>query len=227
MRLLTGLFLIGLLACDNPKDKLGQESNSLSGRELADKKLLDEIIKSTDLKGALDRFQFPFGDSLRTNSNQFIFLAENTWDTSFVLMLERRADIIKAVYYETTPNYHLNTPYMDDEIELTYFDGFSFKIDTTKWNLIVAESNKLLQMKDSLKVVGQLDGSFYLLSHNSTIKLCCDPYNPNLQDKFKSLQLLIRANLMRDVYRRKLDIGQQADRDIKKEKERERTGAQQ
>jgi hypothetical protein len=119
----------------------------------------------------------------------------------------------------------LNNEFIDDEIELTYFDGFSFKMDTSKWTLVINESNKLLGQKDSINSVGQVDGSSYLLSNDTKTKICCDPYNPNLVDRFKNLESLIKSELMRDIYKRRLDIGQQADRDLKKEEKR--TGAQQ
>ncbi len=226
MRLLIGLIIVGLISCDAATEKSKEDDFPLSGQELAFKKEIDEIIKNTDLTGALDRFHLSFGDSLKTSVNQFIFLAQNTFDTSFVLMLERRPEMVKAVYYQTIPLYHFNTPYLDDEIDLTYFDGFSFKTDTATWNLIINESKKLLKLKDSIEFVGQVDGSSYMLSYNSEIKLCRDPYNTNLGDQFKGLESLIKSKLMRDVYKRKVDIRQQAGRGFKKQQEKERAGTQ-
>ena len=212
-KILVMLSCVLLIAC-------GKNNNSdLPAANQRKQTELEEILQYTNLKHALDRFHLPFGDSLKTSGNQFIFSSTNTWDTSFVLMLERRPESVSAVYYQTTPKFHLNTPYMDDEVKLTYFDGFSFITDTTKWDLIIKACNRLLEPKDSLKIVGQVDGSYYILAHNSRIKLCADPYNTNMRNQFREFDLYIRKTLMRDIYKRKLDIGQQADRDIKKEKE--------
>jgi hypothetical protein len=168
----------------------------------------------------LETFTLPHDRSLYTDETSFIFIKNSSWDTSFVLTLKKYPTQIRAVYYQTIPDYHRTlTDYFDKDHTL-YFDGFSFDIDTTTWNAMVTESMKLRYSIDTLQSGACQDGTNYILSHASNLKYgFCG--NKEHIDDFRKYEDYLRQKLLNDVYRRKLNLNERADKEMREEKLRD------
>jgi hypothetical protein len=201
MRIVLLTFLVLLFACDAKKE----------GRDDASGRTFYHLLET---------FSLPHERSLNADENSFVFIKSSTWDTSFVLTLKKYPEQIRAVYYETIPHYHRTlTDYFDKDHTL-YFDGFSFDVDTTTWNAIVAESIKLRYSTDTLKSGACLDGTNYILSHASNLKYgFCGDKEP--LDDFRKYEGYLKQKLLNDVYERKLNIGERADKEMQEEKLKE------
>jgi hypothetical protein len=105
------------------------------------------------------------------NENALFFCHQQVFDTSFLVHLQKENGTVHGVLYEVLPTYHrdVNT-FAEEEEELLFFEGYSFKIDTAKWNSIKKMANALLlQERDS----GQnykscYDCPLYFVLHDST-----------------------------------------------------------
>jgi hypothetical protein len=201
MRIVLLSCLVLLFACDTTKDS----RDDASGKPFYH---------------LLETFSLPHGRGLSVDENSFIFIKSSTWDTSFVLTLKKYPEQIRAVYYETIPHYHRTlTDYFDKDHTL-YFDGFSFNVDTVTWNAMVAESTKLRYSTDTLKSGACVDGTNYILSHASNVKYgFCGDKEP--LDDFRKYESYLRQKLLNDVYRRKRNIGERADKEMQEEKLKE------
>ena len=76
---------------------------------------------------------------------------------------------MNGVFYEALPEYHRNDEdYADAKASLLFFDGYSFKVDSAKWEQIINNArNKILIHEDTLsKNEACADCPFYFLSHN-------------------------------------------------------------
>lgn len=137
-----------------------------------------------------------------------------------MLTLKKYPDQIRAVYYETVPHYHRTLTDYFDKNRTLYFDGFSFDVDTATWNAIVAESTQLRYSTDTLKYGACMDGTNYILSHASNVKYgFCGDKEP--LDDFRKYEGYLRRKLLNDVYKRRLNIGERADKEMQEEKLKE------
>jgi hypothetical protein len=142
-------------------------------------------------------------DNLDTDENRFIFSADHTGDTSFVLVLEKEPLAIKATYYELLP-YRESNDHAGSSSQLLSFETFNFTIDALKWKSIIQKSAPLLETGYSIRYTEQREGSRFSVAHNSKLKLCNDLSNVNQLAAFQELERHIKKVLWRDFFQRKL-----------------------
>ena len=142
-------------------------------------------------------------DNLNTDENLFIFSADNTGDTSFVLVLEKEPLTIKATYYELLP-YHESNDHAGSSSQLLSFEAVNFTIDALKWKSIIQKSTSLLETSYSIRYTEQRAGTRFSVAHDSKLKLCNDLSNANQLEAFQELERHIKKVLWRDLFQRKL-----------------------
>lgn len=113
------------------------------------------------------RFGLPYSD-LTIDSNSLIFYSMRNFDTSFLVHFKKQDTGISGVYYEVLPTYHRNQKdYRSQESKLLFFEGFTFRIDTIKWQAIKRKLTfNLLQQDSSLAIKSCTDCPKFLLAYN-------------------------------------------------------------
>jgi hypothetical protein len=142
-------------------------------------------------------------DDLITDENLFIFSADNTGDTSFVIVLKKERSTISATYYELLPHQESNE-HAGRSSQLLNFEGLHFTIPASKWKSIIQKSAPLLESTYSIPYKEQRDGSKFTLAHNSKVKFCNDLSNVMMAAAFRELEDHIKDVLGKDIFQKKL-----------------------
>lgn len=158
---LWGIILLGLVACKD-KEKPAIDLSSSNNQ-----------IKDSAINLVLKKFSLPYLDNLKLDSNSLIFYGDRSFDTSFLIHLEKRDGEIDGTYYEVLPDYHRNlydvrTP----SNQILYFEGYGFKLDLTKWGTVKNKVKELLSVDTSNRVNrGCCDGGEYGLYYDGSKKI--------------------------------------------------------
>jgi hypothetical protein len=121
----------------------------------------------------IEKYSLPFDKSGEIDSSDFYFSYSGFYDTSFLLHLYKEDTSITGTLYEILPNYHRSDDdYSDEQSKLLFFEGYSFKIDSAVWNVII--SNARNEFSENVDTPGKNeacnDCPFYLITYDLKIK---------------------------------------------------------
>ncbi|MBX3257338.1 MAG: hypothetical protein KF862_24650 [Chitinophagaceae bacterium] len=130
------IFLLFVSSCKNDK---GPENIKTTGNE--------ELLQ---MDWFIRKFSLPYDRNLVVDSNTLIFYKSKYFDTSYLINIQKRDTAIYGVYYEVLPEYHKSVDhYLDQNMKLIYFQGYSFQISDSSWNLITSEISPAMTANDS------------------------------------------------------------------------------
>lgn len=156
---LATVLVIGCICCTHPKKPTGiaenvmKESNSIPER----------------WKSEIDKFSIRL-DSKMPDENELLFLCSRVFDTSYLIHLRKERDRTIGTFYEILPTYHRNiNDFADENDQLLFFEGYSFKIDSARWAKVAEIANKIVNKKvDTVpKYTSCIECPSYYLMHNS------------------------------------------------------------
>lgn len=166
------VIVVLFVACDDKKGKLN-DSVPFSNE------------KVIGLDTNITKFTLGYPENLRLDSNSLIFYCIRSFGTSVLVHLQKNATGVRGVFYELLPTYHQSlNDFADDKNQLLFFQGYSFKIDSTIWRNIKRKANLLLLMEDTVsQKLKYVDGSHYALYHNLKARFG-DSNQENLYEDF-------------------------------------------
>jgi hypothetical protein len=105
------------------------------------------------LSSYIEKFELPYDQHTGADSNTLFFYYSGRFDTSFLVHLHKEDTTVTGVLYEILPAYHKDDDdYADRKSSLLFFEGYSFKIDASKWEYLISNArNKLLIEKNMPK----------------------------------------------------------------------------
>ncbi|WP_143081159.1 hypothetical protein [Chitinophaga rupis] len=126
------------------------------------------------LRPKIEKFSITTSENL-PDSNELVFFYEQRFDTSFLVHFKRAKEEVRGVVYQVAMPYHRDEiDLTNDRESLAFFEGYSFKIDSIRWQAITKEADIILTKKIVLeKNNGCFDSPFYFLIFNSKIR-CSD-----------------------------------------------------
>ena len=155
------------------------------------------------------KFCLPYPTDLRLNGNSMIFYGARTFDTSFLIHIVKGSSEIDGVYYELLPTYHrnINAFATTTGSELLFFEGYSFVLDSAKWEVIKNMIKKIQQGDTgSQKSKGEYtDGETYGLYYDSMkmIKRNGDNIIP-----YQSFYKFLKDSFLEDFIRKRKPVMQ-------------------
>jgi len=138
-----------------------------------------------------------------------IFYGARTFDTSFLIHIVKGSSEIDGVYYELLPTYHrnINAFATTTGSELLFFEGYSFVLDSAKWEVIKNMIKKIQQGDTgSQKSKGEYtDGETYGLYYDSMkmIKRNGDNIIP-----YQSFYKFLKDSFLEDFIRKRKPVMQ-------------------
>lgn len=119
-------------------------------------------------KLVLQTFALPFSEQMKFDSNSLVFYCSRTYDTSSLIHMERKGNLLRGVYYKVLPEYHrFLTDYHDSVSKIIYFEGYSFNMDSVTWKSVTDQANTVFLDKPNLnKNEKYTDGATYALYYN-------------------------------------------------------------
>ena len=96
-------------------------------------------------------------------------MAIDPFDTSFLIHLKREPKTITGMYYEVIPIYHNEFKnFAVPENKLLFYEGYSFMLESSEWQEIEDQVDKLLSEKAPFDInVGCMDCELYGLHHSN------------------------------------------------------------
>ncbi len=149
------------------------------------------------------KFGLPYSEDYRLDSNSLVFYGTRTFDTSFLIELKQTASKVNGVYYEVLHTYHNNVnDFSIEENQLLFFEGYSFTLDTAKWEKIRALAQKMLTIDTSIySNNGCRDCPEYVLCYNLKI----GKSNKENQTKYDTFYIFLKDLFLENfIQRRKL-----------------------
>lgn len=130
--------------------------------------ILNDKYKDSSFNSIIKKFGLPYQGNFRLDSNSLIFYGTRNFDTSFLIHLKQGVAGINGVYYEVLPTYHNNVnDFVIPEKGLLFFEGYSFILDSIKWEILKSKAEKMLVSDTSFKSnKGCRDCEEYVLCYN-------------------------------------------------------------
>lgn len=124
----------------------------------------DSLINSQ-----LKKFALPYPENFKSDSNTLIFYGSRPLDTSFLIQINKGLQEINGVYYEIIPANHNDlSDFADPEKKLLFFEGYSFTLDSSKWEKLEGDAEKLLMDNSTFNVnSGCMDCEVYGLYYGA------------------------------------------------------------
>ena len=146
----------------------------------------------------LQKFGVMNSESLINDSNVLMLYGAKPFDTSFLIHLEGGTHVTTGTYYEILPSYHNNVnDFAIEENKLLYFDGYSFSLDSTKWEAIKTKTRELFASdEDSKERKACRDCSEYWVVFNSKIKKSNFQNSETYQSYYNFLKRLFLQNFI-------------------------------
>jgi hypothetical protein len=152
------LVLLSIVGCNGQNN-----NNNLSKNK-------EKVTANIKLNSTLSKFFLVSGDNTITDKSSLIFYKLKSFDTSFVVKLQKNNREIFGVYYEVLPSYHRDVEdYFTEDDKVLYFDGYSFKLDTASWNKMVNQAEQLLSSDSSLTNKACFDCASYFLAYDNRV----------------------------------------------------------
>lgn len=184
------MMIFFLVSCDRSNRKnlnTGAKSDSLS---------LPLITR-------VERFSLPFSKEI-PDSNGLFFYFSQRFDTSFFVHLERQSIGIRGVLYEITPSYHRDDKdFADSASQLLFFDGYSFAIDSIRWdNMVKKASGIFVDGHEPSKTEVCLDCPYYFLAYNRKVT---DSYEKG-RPIFEAFAQFLKDSLLNQYIRKRQPV---------------------
>ena len=131
----------------------------------------------------IEKFSIPFSREM-PDSNALFFCDLEVFDTSFLVHFRKENNTVNGVFYEVLPAYHLGVEnFADEKDQLLFFEGYSFKIDTSRWANIVKQANVLLKLEKDTgqKYRGCFDCAPDFLMHDSKMAVVFGKHRENFE----------------------------------------------
>ncbi len=121
------------------------------------------------LNSVLRLFAVPYSENLTLDSNSIIFYGSRPLDTSFLIHLKREPKAITGMYYEVDPFYHNDfTNFAVPESKLLFYEGYSFTLESSRWQEIKDQADKLLSENAPFDInIACMDCAQYGLHHGN------------------------------------------------------------
>lgn len=173
-----------LSSCDSKnKEKQAEKSKANSSRM--------EVFEFP-----IKKFSLPYDESFSSDSNSLIYLKQVPFDTSYLLHIVKQGSQIPGICYVVLPTFHRDLEdFYDEESQLLFFDGLSFKLDAMQWEMIKQKTNHLISnLPDTIKSSSPcFDCPTYSVIFNSKKRVTG---NSNQRDNFKEYDTFIRDSVI-------------------------------
>jgi len=193
-KLLLVITVISLFSCQQKIDKGNIAASKTSADSLAEYLL--------PLKAG--KFFIPNRISM-PDSNELYFYYAQRFDTSLLVHLKIEKGKMRGVVYQVARPYNTNRESLEEEDDnndnLQFFEGYSFRIDSSRWTSIALEAERILAPTDSTsKEFSPFDAPYYFLAYNSKIKSNMTELD---QQRLSGFAEYLRNNLLNQCMARK------------------------
>jgi hypothetical protein len=141
------------------------------------------------------------------DSNELYFYYAQRFDTSLLVHLRIEKGKVRGVVYQVALPYNTNREGLEDEDEdddndnLQFFEGYSFRIDSSRWKNIAHEAECVLMPADSIsREFTPFDAPYYLLAYNSKMKSNMTELD---QQRLSGFADYLRSNLLNQCMAKK------------------------
>jgi hypothetical protein len=101
----------------------------------------------------MQQFTLPYPENFEFDSNTLVFYGSRPFDTSFLIHLRNGERGITGVYYEVIPTYHTEiNNFATPKNKLLFFEGYSFVLESSKWQKIKTRADDLLKSNSAFNV---------------------------------------------------------------------------
>ncbi|HOA37629.1 MAG TPA: hypothetical protein PLQ32_02870 [Flavihumibacter sp.] len=152
----------------------------------------------------IKKFYPTYSGDRSADSNSLIFYGERPFDTSFLLHIKKDIDKVNGTYFEVLPEYHrFLKDVRSSEMQILFFEGYSFIFDSAMWEKIIIRSEKLLPTDTSLKSNPLVrDESHYALILNSRVRKS----NFNTSVQYEEFYKFLKDSLLSDLVNKRIPI---------------------
>ena len=145
--------------------------------------------EDSTLSFAMKKFGLPYqGKNYKSDSNSLVFYCLRSFDSSFLINIRQEASGINGAYYVEMPSYYNKNDFGAEENYLLFFEGYSFTLDSAKWQIVKRKTVELLSDTSFKNSPGCRDCKEYGLSHNFKSKIDngvkYEPYYEFLKELF-------------------------------------------
>lgn len=185
-RLVLTIFIVSWLlgSCDSKHDE--KKSENLQS-ENSHMEIFDFPIK---------KFSLPYDISLKGDSNSLIYLKQVPFDTSYLLHIVKQDSQIRGICYVVLPTQHRDLEdFHDQEHQLLFFDGLSFRMNNKQWEAIKKQTSQLISsLPDTTKNSSPcFDCSTFSIMFNKNKRVAS---NSKQRLSFKEYDVFIRDSLL-------------------------------
>lgn len=93
----------------------------------------------------MNKFGLPQQQINRPDSNTLVFYCLRSFDSSFLIQLRQAPNGINGAYYVEMPSYYDVNDRGAEENQLLFFEGYTFTIDSEKWQIIKDKAEEFLR----------------------------------------------------------------------------------
>lgn len=142
----------------------------------------------------MQSFSLPYSENIGSDSGLLIFYCSRAYDTSSLIEIKRKKNLIRGVNYEILQEYHrFITDYADTSSKLIFFEGYSFIIDSAAWKSVVDQAKVILQERKGVnKNLKYTDGGTYALYYNGQSR----HGNSNDEATFEKFDTLLKEQFL-------------------------------
>lgn len=170
------LLMIALISCQPQVPAKSNERKKAS---------IDSVFYYMKTKAEL--FSMPF-ESIAADSNELIFCYSHRFDTSMLVHIKKRKrDIYGIVYQVALPYYQMESELNEPLPNPQYFEGFSFYVDSSQWQLLTKTADSILSIKTSYEANVPYDNPGYALAFNSKSRWNISRKDDQMMKEFSTL----------------------------------------
>jgi len=151
----------------------------------------------------LKKFSLPYDISLKGDSNSLIYFKQVPFDTSYLLHIVKQDSQIRGICYIVLPTQHRDLEdFYDQEHQLLFFDGLSFRMSSKEWETIKKQTSQLVSnLPDTIKSNSPcFDCPTFYIMFNKHKK---GASNSEQQLSFKEYDVFIRDSLLYRFFTKK------------------------
>ncbi|HYM93330.1 MAG TPA: hypothetical protein VET23_04270 [Chitinophagaceae bacterium] len=127
--------------------------------------------EDSTLSFVMKKFGLPQLQSDRSDSNTLVFYCLRSFDSSFLIHLRQEPNGINGAYYVEMPSYYNVNDSGAKENQLLFFEGYSFTLDSAKWQIVKDKAEELLRDTIFKNSPGCRDCKEYGLSYDLKSKI--------------------------------------------------------
>lgn len=150
----------------------------------------DNLNNDSLFNSVVKEFTLPYPENFKLDSNTLIFFGSRPFDTSFLVHLKNGSKEIEGTYYEVIPTYHMDiNNFSVPANKLLFFEGYSFILDTSKWQKIKSRTEGLLLDTTSFNIYNacrdcEVYGLYYSTKSNIGNAIKYHPFYKYLKEVF-------------------------------------------